>query len=167
MPRRWKLLLWVGSLSILADQLTKYWARQSLGDGSRRVIIDGYWEHVLAWNKGVAFSMLSGQRVVLTLVAAVAIGAIVHMVHKAEDHQTGLVTALALMFGGALGNLIDRIRYGEVVDFLHFRLWAGYSWPDFNFADSFIVVGVGILILDLPATEGEERAQPQGSDSPG
>jgi signal peptidase II len=60
--------------------------------------------------------------------------------------------------GGAIGNLLDRIFRAEVVDFLHFRLWSGYSWPDFNFADSFIVVGVALLLLQLMAAEGESRA---------
>jgi signal peptidase II len=67
--------------------------------------------------------------------------------------------ALGLILGGAIGNLIDRVRFHEVVDFLHFRLWGGYSWPDFNVADSCIVVGVGVLVLELLATEGETRAQ--------
>ena len=52
---------------------------------------------------------------------------------------------------------MDRIRIGEVIDFLHFRLWTGYSWPDFNFADSFIVVGVILLVLELLASEGVTR----------
>ena len=70
---------------------------------------------------------------------------------------------MGLILGGALGNLFDRIRFGEVVDFLHFRLWAGYSWPDFNLADSFIVVGVALLLLELLAAEGESRAEPDPS----
>ena len=73
--------------------------------------------------------------------------------------------ALGLILGGAGGNLIDRIFRGEVVDFLHFRLWGGYSWPDFNLADSFIVVGVGVLVLELLATEGEDRAATESGDS--
>ena len=72
--------------------------------------------------------------------------------------------ALGLILGGALGNLDDRVRYGEVVDFLHFRLWKGYSWPDFNFADTFIVVGVLLLVLELFATEGETREEAAVAD---
>ena len=64
------------------------------------------------------------------------------------------------ILGGAVGNLLDRIFRGEVVDFLHFKIWRGYSWPDFNLADSFIVVGVGLLVLELLASEGEDRAAP-------
>ena len=73
------------------------------------------------------------------------------------------IEARGFILGGALGNLVDRIRYGEVVDFLHFRLWQGYSWPDFNFADSFIVVGVALLLLELFATEGEQSTPPPPS----
>ena len=70
-------------------------------------------------------------------------------------------------YGPAVGNLIDRIRLGEVIDFLHFDLWGGYSWPDFNVADSAIVVGVGLLALELLASEGEERAEIESSESSG
>ena len=73
--------------------------------------------------------------------------------------------ALGCILGGAVGNLIDRVLRGEVVDFLHFRLWGGYSWPDFNFADSFIVIGVGLLLLELLAAEGESRATQDGAGS--
>jgi len=62
--------------------------------------------------------------------------------------------------GGALGNLIDRLTRGEVIDFLHFRLWGNRSWPDFNLADSFLVVGVAALMLELLASEAESRAKP-------
>ena len=79
--------------------------------------------------------------------------------------------ALGSILGGAVGNLLDRLFRsgelfnGEVVDFLHFILWGGYSWPDFNLADTFIVSGVGLLILELFATEGESRANPARSSS--
>jgi signal peptidase II len=59
---------------------------------------------------------------------------------------------------------MDRIFRHEVVDFLHFKLWQGYSWPDFNLADSFIVVGVGLLVLELLASEGESRAGVEGDE---
>ena len=71
------------------------------------------------------------------------------------------------MIGGAMGNLHDRMLYGEVIDFLHFRLWGGYSWPDFNLADSFIVTGVAVLILDLLAAEGEERVRARDTAADG
>jgi signal peptidase II len=91
-------------------------------------------------------------------VAIVAIGIILSFFYQLApgDRLSGL--ALGMILGGAVGNLVDRIRYQEVVDFLHFRLWQGYSWPDFNLADSFIVVGVGLLVLELLVSEGENQA---------
>ena len=148
MPRRWKLLLWISSLSILADQLTKYWARANFSDGPH-VVIDGYWDFVLAWNKGSAFSMFESVghgRILLSLVALVAIGAIVSMVHKAEDRQTGLVTALSLMAGGAIGNVIDRIYFGKVTDFVLWK-YHGHQWPVFNVADIVLVAAVGLFVI--------------------
>jgi signal peptidase II len=73
--------------------------------------------------------------------------------------------SLGMILGGAGGNLVDRIFRGEVVDFLHFRLWGGYQWPDFNLADSFIVVGVALLLIELLASEAEARGGPAGGDS--
>ena len=70
--------------------------------------------------------------------------------------------ALGLILGGASGNLVDRVARGEVIDFLHFRVWGGRSWPDFNLADSFIVVGVMILVVELLASEAESRANRTG-----
>ena len=75
-------------------------------------------------------------------------------------------TSLGLLLGGATGNLLDRFRHGEVVDFLHVKLWNDYSWPDFNFADSFIVVGVALLILEMFAAEGEGlESSPPGTSA--
>ena len=148
MPRRWKLLLWIGSLSILADQLTKYWARANFSDGPS-VFIEGYWDFVLAWNKGSAFSMfenLGNGRIFLSIVALIAIGAIISMVHKAEDNQTGFVVALSLMAGGAIGNVIDRMYFGKVTDFVLWK-YKEHQWPVFNVADIALVVAVGLFIL--------------------
>ena len=94
-----------------------------------------------------------------------AIGIIVSFFRQLAPGDRLSALALGLILGGAVGNLIDRIWRGEVVDFLHFKLWQGYSWPDFNLADSFIVVGVAILILDMVASEGEERAAPEADES--
>jgi len=162
MPRRWKLLLWIGSLSILVDQLTKYWARANFSDGPS-VVIDGYWDFVLAWNTGSAFSMfenLGHGRILLSVVALVAIGAIVSMVHKAEDKQTGFVVALSLMAGGAIGNVIDRLYFGKVTDFVLWK-YHGHQWPVFNVADIALVVAVVLFVYvaykDWRAQQAEDK----------
>ena len=96
--------------------------------------------------------------------SVVAIGIILSFFRQLAPGDRLSSLALGLILGGACGNLTDRITRDEVVDFLHFRLWGGYSWPDFNLADSFIVVGVAILILELLATEGEDRAASDGGE---
>ena len=93
-------------------------------------------------------------------ISVVAIGIIISFFRRLAPGDRLSALALGFILGGALGNLVDRVRYGEVVDFLHFRLWQGYSWPDFNLADSFIVVGVALLLLELFTTEGERSTPP-------
>lgn len=148
MPRRWKLLLWIGSISILLDQVTKYWARSSLKEGPI-VVIEGYWDFVLAYNTGSAFSMfenLGNGRILLSLIAVVAIAAIISMVHKAEDSQTGFVVALSLMAGGAIGNVMDRVAMGKVTDFVLWK-YHDHTWPVFNVADIALVIAVGLFLI--------------------
>ncbi len=153
MPRRYRLLMMIGSISIILDQITKYWARGALINADGRptpiVVIEGYWDFVLAYNFGSAFSMfenLTYGRFWLSLVAAIAIGAIVRMVHKAEDEQTGFVVALSLMAGGAIGNLIDRIAFGKVTDFVLWK-YGTHTWPVFNIADIALSVAVGLFVV--------------------
>lgn len=149
MPRRWKLLLWIGSLSIIADQLTKYWARANFTEGVTEPFIEGYWDFTLAWNKGSAFSMfenVGNGRIFLSIVALIAIGAIISMVHKAEDKQTGFIVALSLMAGGAIGNVIDRMYFGKVTDFVLWK-YNDHRWPVFNVADIALVVAVGLFVI--------------------
>ena len=81
------------------------------------------------------------------LVSALAIGFIIVMLRRLREQETGLITALAFILGGAVGNLIDRALHGEVIDFLDFY-WSNYHWPAFNVADSSICMGVGLLLLD-------------------
>jgi signal peptidase II len=100
------------------------------------------------------------------VVTLIAIGLIISFLRKLSPGERLSAFALGLILGGAVGNLIDRLVHGEVIDFLHIRLWAGYSWPDFNLADSFIVVGVALLVLELFASEGEALSEdPPGSDA--
>jgi signal peptidase II len=78
-----------------------------------------------------------------------AIGLLIVFFRRLEPQARLSALALGVILGGAIGNLIDRLYYGEVIDFLDFHLWGGYTWPTFNLADSFIVVGVGILMLEI------------------
>jgi signal peptidase II len=185
MPRRWKIFLLVAFLSLAADQATKIWARASLpvtaihgrvADGACRLpadvvshncqgeavpVIDGIWEWRLSFNTGSAFGLFhsqSGARVLLSLVGIIAVGAMLWMVRKARDHQRALLWALGLVAGGAVGNLADRIYFGVVTDFVLWR-YKTTEWPVFNVADVALVIGVGLMFLDV-GKDPKPKAKP-------
>lgn len=134
---------------VAADQLTKAAVLASFAHGERRELT-GFLNLVLVYNKGAAFSMFAdaaGWQTPLlagfAMIAAVVVGFLI----VRNPAKRLLCLGLALILGGALGNLIDRLRYGQVVDFLDFHAW-GWHWPAFNVADSAICVGAAILILE-------------------
>jgi signal peptidase II len=156
MPRR---AAWFGlAAAIVAlDQLSKWAVLSALAPGER-LAATGFFNLVLAFNKGAAFSFLAGapgwQTPLFIAVAVVAI--VVVSVLLARSPADWLVCAgLALILGGALGNLIDRLRYGRVVDFLDFHLY-GWHWPAFNVADSAITIGAGLLIYESLLRRGPD-----------
>jgi signal peptidase II len=151
------------AISLPLDQLTKILVDTHLTYADRIPVIEGFFYLTHVRNPGAAFGLFADGDPVYRLtffigVSIVAILIILSFFRQIAPGDRLSALALGLILGGAGGNLIDRIFRGEVVDFLHFRLWGGYSWPDFNLADSFIVVGVGMLVLELLATEGEKRA---------
>ena len=158
--------LWIAIVAlsiVLLDQVTKLWIAASMRLHQSTPVIEGFFNLTYVRNTGAAFSMFAdhaaGFRVPFFVVASlVAVVVIVSFVRHIPASQKLALAGCAFVLGGAVGNLIDRIFRGEVVDFLHFKLWRGYTWPDFNLADSFIVVGVALLIVELLASEGEDRA---------
>jgi signal peptidase II len=131
---------------LLVDQASKAIVLALLAEPIR---VTGFFNLVLVWNRGVSFGMLGGLGasapwLLIGLALAVAVALTIWLWREARV-LTGL--ALGLVIGGALGNAIDRARFGAVVDFLDFHL-SGYHWPAFNVADSAIVVGAGLLVLD-------------------
>lgn len=168
MPPKFKAFAAASGISLALDLLSKWWITANLGYADRITVIDGFFYITHVRNPGAAFGMFTSTSADIRLpffigVSLVALAIIVNFYRRLAPGDRHAALTLGLILGGALGNLIDRIRYGEVVDFLHFRLWTGYSWPDFNLADSFIVVGVALLLLDLLAAEGEGRSE---SDPP-
>lgn len=134
---------------VVLDQLTKYAISASLGP--RDVVeVTSFFNLVLAHNRGAAFSFLAGasgwQREFFVALALLASVWIVWLLRR-YPRQTLFCTALALVLGGAIGNVIDRIVLGAVVDFLDFHAF-GYHWPAFNVADSAITCGAALLIWD-------------------
>jgi signal peptidase II len=167
-----KLRVFLSALlvSVSLDQATKIWIDTRLTYADRIPVIDGFFYLTHVRNPGAAFSLFTDMDPTLRMtffvsVSLIAMGIIASFFRKLAPGDRLSSLALGMILGGAVGNLIDRLWHGEVVDFLHFRLWSGYSWPDFNLADSFIVVGVGLLVLELLASEGESRAA-SASNSP-
>jgi signal peptidase II len=150
-------------LSLGLDLLSKHLIEANLQYGDMKPIIEGFFYLTHVRNPGAAFGLFRTAPEQLRLfffiaVSLVAVVIILSFFRRLAPGDRLSATALGCILGGAVGNLIDRIRYHEVVDFLHFQLWSGYSWPDFNLADSFIVIGVGLLVIELVASEGETRA---------
>lgn len=146
-----KLAPWyaLAVLVVVLDQLTKYWVSASFDYGEARAVT-GFFNLVLTHNKGAAFSFLASaggwQRGFFIGIALVAIVVIsVLLARHAGDKLFCL--SLALILGGAIGNVLDRVALGYVVDFLDFYV-AGWHWPAFNLADSAITAGAVLLIVD-------------------
>ena len=155
---------------LVLDLATKIAIDMHLSYADRIPVIPGFFYLTHVRNTGAAFGLFSDAPKVYRLVffisvSFVAVGIIISFFRKLSPGDRLAALALGLILGGAVGNLIDRIFRQEVVDFLHFRLWRGYSWPDFNVADSAIVVGVGLLVLELLASEGEQRSSSGGGES--
>lgn len=135
------------SVVVLLDQISKYFMLRYLWDHGNFIEVFSFFNLVNAWNTGVSFSMFSGQgalgTLALCLVAAVIIGFLLWWL-KDERSRVNQI-ALGLIIGGALGNVIDRLRVGAVFDFLDFH-YGPHHWPAFNFADSAIFVGAFIII---------------------
>lgn len=151
--RSWgrNLAPWLGlaALIVLLDQATKLTVERAFDYGDVHPVT-GFFNLVLTYNKGAAFSFLAGasgwQKQFLTAIGIVASLFILFLLAR-HGTQRLFSLALALILGGAIGNLIDRIAYGHVIDFLDFH-WRGWHWPAFNVADSAIVCGAALLILD-------------------
>jgi signal peptidase II len=144
---RW---LWLSVLVVVADQVTKIWISGALRPYELVPVIDGFFNLTLAFNTGAAFSFLAQgggwQRWLLSGLAVVVTIVLVVWLTRLGRHERWTAAALSLVIGGAVGNLLDRLRLGHVVDFLDFYL-GSWHWPAFNVADSAIVVGVAILLL--------------------
>jgi len=181
--RKWKLFAIVSVISLIADQATKIWARASLPVmpdgcaaqakmelvdamiahkciGKAVPVIENYWDWRLSMNPGSAFGLFSSTgsfgRIMLSIVGIAAVAGMIWMLRKARPDQRILHWALAFVAGGAVGNLIDRIYYGVVTDFVLWR-YKTSEWPVFNIADVVLVVGVGLMFIDIQKEGKREK----------
>lgn len=151
-----RLGLVVAAVVVMADQMVKWWAVGALGDEPYGIVILPVFNLVLVWNRGISFGMFGGGALPSWLLAVVALGVTLALAAWLRRVETRLLaSAIGLVIGGALGNVIDRFRYGAVADFLDVH-WGDYHWPAFNLADAAISVGVVILLIDALLI-GEER----------
>ena len=131
------------------DQVTKWWIVERVMQPPRTIPVTSYFNLVMGWNRGVSFGLFNTDSTInvwfLPLVAIVIIIGLVVWLSRTDRFLAA--AAIGLVIGGAVGNLIDRLRFGAVADFLDFHV-AGFHWPAFNVADSGITVGAVILVLE-------------------
>jgi signal peptidase II len=158
----WHRWLWLTLLVIVADRWSKLAILAAIAPGEDKVVTP-FFSLVLAFNPGAAFSFLAGapgwQRWLFTGIAVIASAVIVWLLRRGGNRL--FCAGLALILGGALGNLYDRLTLGKVVDFLLFH-YAGWSYPAFNIADSAITVGAALLIIDSFRQRRPELPAPAG-----
>jgi signal peptidase II len=153
MPLYIRRLIIISTLTVLLDQATKYLVIKEMTVGQSIPIVNGFLNLTFVMNPGAAFGFLSSSaenfRVPFFLgVSAVAIGVVIFFYLKGAEGNTLLQIGLSLVLGGAIGNLIDRVRFKEVVDFIDVYIHR-LHWPAFNVADSAITIGVSVLIIDM------------------
>jgi len=134
---------------VLLDLLTKWLVLAEFMESPRTIVVTGFFNLVLVWNRGVSFGMFNvdsawGPIILSGLAIVISICLVIWLRRVANPL---VATAIGLVLGGAIGNVIDRVRFGAVVDFLDFHV-AGYHWPAFNVADSAISIGVALLLYD-------------------
>jgi signal peptidase II len=145
--RRWTFLL-IAAFVVASDQLSKSWIRANLSPGEG---LPEFWHFSIihVGNTGAVFGLFTNLTFLLTLIAIVGLIVILIFYRYLSPYSILGTIALGLVFGGALGNLVDRICLGHVTDFIRFRFWDDIYWPVFNIADSAITIGIIVLILFL------------------
>lgn len=158
--RKTKLIVILTVSVLLLDQGTKILVDRSLQLYQSIPILDGFFDLTHIRNTGAAFGFLAGQHggiasYVLMAFSLLAIGFIVLLLKRLPGNEIGLIVSLSLILSGALGNLVDRLVYGEVIDFLDVY-WGRYHWPAFNVADSAICIGVVMSVFILMTRKGDD-----------
>lgn len=142
----------ISNILIFLDQLTKYYVSIHIPKYYSIIVIEKFFNLTHIRNSGVAFGLFAGhaeyKALVFICISSIAIIAILSFFRHTPDDKRMVQFGLILIFSGAIGNMIDRILYKEVIDFFDF-FYKDYHWPAFNVADSCITIGVGLMIVDL------------------
>jgi signal peptidase II len=144
-----RLGLAVAAIVMVLDQISKWWIITAVMQPPRVIEVTSFFNLVMAWNRGVSFSLFTHDAEFMPYVlVAVALGIVVFLLSwLRRADRAFLAFAIGMVIGGALGNVIDRLRFGAVADFLDFHV-LGYHWPAFNVADTGISVGVALIVID-------------------
>lgn len=149
--KKFSILAGIAAVVIAIDQITKYYIHTHFQLGDSVSVINNYFNITFVRNFGAAFGFLAESHPhfrdwFFLLMPPTALVIILFLLKSVRDNDYLQISALSLIFGGAIGNYIDRLRFRYVIDFLDFHIQGQYSWPAFNVADSAIVCGVGILL---------------------
>ena len=158
---RYRILAIISVVIIALDQATKLYVDANFRLHESMPVIRGFFNLTYVRNKGAAFGILADNAVRIPFfitVSIVAMLGILWYINRIRNDQKLAVFSLSLVFAGACGNLIDRVRLGEVIDFLDV-FWQRYHWPAFNVADSAITVGVTLLLIDMWREERKKSAE--------
>ena len=149
----------LGLFIILADQITKYLALTKLVNKKPIVLIENLLELHFVKNYGAAFGIMQNQRVFFIVITTIVLLVMsIYMIQKRNKLTNIVKVAIGFLLGGALGNLIDRVKLGYVIDFIKVDLGKLYDFPVFNVADIFIVIGTGLLILIIIYDNHEKKS---------
>jgi len=161
MKRKYWVLLMTCLTIILLDQWTKYEVLQRIPLHRAIEVIPGFFNLTHVRNTGGAFGIFGGTRgglgsLLFMLFSLIATGSILFLFIKVKEDEKHLAFSFSLVLSGAIGNLIDRFRYGEVIDFFEFYV-SSFHWPSFNIADSAISTGIGLLALELLVLDRKKK----------
>lgn len=142
------MLFIISIFGIIIDQLTKYWAVKNLKGNEPVIIIENYLEFRYVENYGAAFGILQDKRIFFIIITLIVIVGIIFFITKYLHILTKpMIISLMMFLSGAIGNFIDRVKLGYVVDFISVKLPGGYKFPVFNIADSLIVISTIFIII--------------------
>ena len=170
-PARKQTYLILALAVLVLDQWTKWWVEANLALHRPHEVIPGFLNLTHVANRGVAFGLFSGidsplRTTVLTVLGLAALGVVAFYYARVDSAQRLLLTALALILGGAVGNLTDRVLAGSVTDFIDAYL-GSYHWHTFNVADSAITIGVGLILWDSFRSGSDREGAAPGNDGDG
>lgn len=164
MKKKYLYLSVITGLLVAADQLVKMYIHTQFHLGESLVVIPNFFNLTYVRNFGAAFGFLAEshptfREAFFLAMPPIALVIILMIMRGVKDHDTKQIVALSAIFGGAIGNYVDRLRFRYVIDFLDFHLNNKYSWPAFNIADSAIVCGVGLLLFMMMMEARQKKAQ--------